>query len=159
MIFHLWHSQNSTKRPYHTQSKNLEIAKNSVPAFNFSTFTGNILDGTNFEPISNAEVTLKFEGQVAQMIDPTWANPYVTCKTTKGTYSFLVKPLPAEKEGISKKFNFSITVTAPGYTDTEYHFEVPLTSDGMTKNDIDSTYSLKLNDIIIFKNDVENPME
>lgn len=150
---------NSTKRPYHTQPKNLEVTQNSIPAFNFFTFTGSVLDGTNFEPVPNAQITLKYEGQPAQMIDSTWSNPYTTCKTTKGTYSFLVKPLKAEKEGITKKFNFCINVTAPDYAGTDYHFEVSLTSDKNMKNDIDSTYSLKLNDIIIFKKDIENPME
>lgn len=150
---------NSTKRPYHTNNKNQEIVKNLTPAYNFSTFTGSVLDGTNFEPITNATITLKYQGKIAQMIDSTWANPYTTCKTTKGTFSFLVQPINAEKAGISTKFNFAIEVSAPGYQPTEYHFEIPITSDDCIKNDVNSTYSLNLKDIILFKDDIENPME
>ena len=67
------------------------------PAFNFSTFSGKILDGSNFEPVFGAKLTLKINGQPAEMVDKTWINPYVTCKSTKGAYTFWVKSIPAEK--------------------------------------------------------------
>lgn len=150
---------NSTKRPYHTQVKSGLSVSNAIPAFNFSIFTGALMDGSNFEPISGAEILLKLNGQPAEMVDSSWSNPFTTRSSTKGTYSFMVKSIPAPKEGITQKFNFSIEVKAPEYTTTSFHFEVPVTSDSYTKTEIDSTFSLKLNDLLIFKDFIENPME
>ncbi len=151
---------NSTKRPFHTQKRSDCIANTShIPCFNFSIFTGTILDGSNFEPVIGATVTLKYNGKPVEMIDKTWINPYITCKSTKGTYSFWMKHIPAEKEGIFKKFTFTIEISAPSYTTSSYFFEVPCTSDAYVKNELDSTYSLKLKDFIIFKDNIQNPME
>ena len=52
--------------------------------------------------------------------------PFKTVKSTKGVYSFWVKPVPAEKEGIAKTFPLSIEVKAEGYNDVVYHFEAPI---------------------------------
>lgn len=151
---------NSSKRPYHDVAKTQsQTADNLKPAFNFAIFTGTVMDGSNFEPISGATILLKLDGQPAQMVDSSWANPYTTCSSTKGNYSFMVKPIMAEKEGITKKFSFSMEVSAPKYGSATFHFTVPVTSDSFIKNEIDSTYSLKLNDLMIFKDFVENPME
>ena len=150
---------NSTKRPYHNQVKTNLAVTNTIPAFNFSIFTGTIMDGSNFEPIGDASILLKINGQPAEMVDSSWANPFTTRSSTKGSFSFMVKSIPAEKEGITKKFNFTIEVSAPSYGTSSFHFEVPVTSDGFTKTEIDSAFSLKLKDILIFKDFIENPME
>ena len=69
----------STKRPFHTlDRKECMIqgsSEKSNPAFNFFTFMGVVLDGNTFEPVTEAEITLKLEGQLAQMVDKTWSNP------------------------------------------------------------------------------------
>ncbi|MCR5188247.1 MAG: late competence development ComFB family protein [Treponema sp.] len=142
----------STKRPYHTNhpSEN-QIQADSKPAFNFYTFTGTILDGNTFEPVTNATILLKYDGKVAPMVDKTWPNPYTTAKSTNGTYSFWVKSIPAEAAGITKHFNFALEVTAADYVDLTYHFELPITSEAVARNELDSTYSVKLKDLVIFK--------
>ncbi|MCR5435544.1 MAG: late competence development ComFB family protein [Treponema sp.] len=151
---------NSTKRPFHTQKRTDCVANTShIPSYNFSIFTGSVLDGSNFEPVIGAKVLLKYNGEPVEMIDKTWINPYITCKSTKGSYTFWMKSLPAEKEGISKKFNFTLEITASSYAPTTYHFEVSCTSDAYIKNELDSTFSLKLKDLIIFKENIINPME
>lgn len=151
---------NSTKRPYHDAAKNqVRNADNMKPAFNFAIFTGTVMDGSNFEPLSGATITLKIDGQLAEMADKSWSNPYTTCTATKGNYSFMVKSIPAEKEGITKNFGFTMEVTAPKYSTATFHFEVPVTSASYIKNEIDSTYSIKINDLTIFKEFVDNPME
>lgn len=151
---------NSSKRPYHDSAKTqVQNTENMMPAFNFAIFTGTVMDGSNFEPISGATILLKLNGQPAEMVDSSWQNPYTTCSSTKGNYSFMVKAIPAEKEGITQKFSFSMEVSAPKYASATFHFSVPVTSDFFIKNEIDSTYSLKLNDLMIFKDFVENPME
>lgn len=150
----------STKRPFHNQDrKDCEIQRLMEPAFNFSTFTGFILDGSTFEPVYDATVTLKYDGKPVEMVDKTWPNPYITCKSTHGAYNFWVKPMPAERAGINRKFNFTLEVTAPGYTSLSYFFEVPVESEAVFRNELDATFSLKLKDVVIFKNFIENPME
>lgn len=150
----------STKRPFHSNDRSDCVVQTVMePAFNFSTFTGSVLDGSTFEPVYGAEIVLKCDGQPVEMVDKTWMNPFTTCKSTKGVYTFWVKSIPAERAGIAKKFNFTMEIKAPGYTDLSYFFEVPVTSDPTHRNEVDATYSLKLKDIIIFKNFIENPME
>lgn len=150
----------SSKRPFHSHDrKDCSLTPIMKPAFNFSTFTGFVLDGSNFEPVYDATVLLKLEGHLVEMVDKTWTNPFVTCKSTKGAYTFWMKSLPAEAAGISKKFNFTVEVTAPGYTPVSHFFEVPLVSEDSFRYELDSTYSLKIKDVMIFKNFIENPME
>lgn len=150
----------SSKRPFHAQERKDCVVKPILkPAFNFSTFTGTVLDGSNFEPVYGAKVILKYEGQTVEMVDKTWVNPFETCKSTKGAYNFWVKSIPAEKAGDKKVFHFSIEITAPEYTPFTYYFDVPLISEDRYRTELDTNYSLKIKDIIIFKDFIENPME
>lgn len=145
---------NSTKRPYHTNNKeDFTIQENSQPSFNFATFTGNIYDGDSFEPINEATLTLKCDGKIAQMVDKTWTNPFQIVKSLKGAYSFWVKPIIAEKEEITKNFNFSLEISAPEYTGITSYFEIPVTSEKSARSQLNSTFSFKLKDIFLFKAD------
>ena len=123
------------------------------------TFTGTILDGSTFEPIIGALVTIKMDGQPVEMIDKTWSNPYTTCRSTHGTFSFWAKPIPADAEGEQNRFVFTFEISAQGYTSTVYNIGVPVISEAASRKEIDSTYFLKLKDFILFKEGIENPME
>lgn len=141
----------STKRPYHLDSSNNDAPKNVQPYFNFNSFTGRIFDGATFEPVSNASVLLKFEGETAQMVDSTWSNPYETVDATKGSFSFWVKSVPAKKVGEKKIFHFSIEISAPGYEKLIFHFELPVLSESGKRTNFDSTFAFRMNDFVIFK--------
>lgn len=141
----------TTKRPFHNEVRRPAENRPKHPAFNFFTFMGTILDGNTFEPISNAKVTLKLDGKLAEMYDASWPNPYTTVKSTKGVYSFWVKPVDAKKAGEVKYFPFSIEVESEGYTETVYHFEAPIMSEETVRAELDSTYTLKIKDLVIFK--------
>ena len=143
----------STKRPFHSNDrKDCSVVADNKPSFNFPTFTGTILDGLNFEPITGAIVTIKMDGKPVEMIDKT-------CKSTKGTFSFWAKSIPAEKEGEQKRFVFTFEISAQGYVSTVYNIGVPVISESSSRKEIDSTYFLKLKDFILFKEGIENPME
>lgn len=149
-----------TKRPFHAlPRKDCELKKNDIPVFNFPTFTGVVLDGTTFEPISDATILLKCDGEIVEMVDMTWSNPAKTYKSTKGTYSFWIKPFQTNEEGVTHKFNFTLEISAEKYTSVIYSFELPLTSDSSIKNELDSTYSVKIKDMVLFRDDIKNPME
>ena len=62
----------STKRPFHNLPREeCEVKEEFDPNFNFPTFSGVILDGNTFEPVSGATVTLKLNGKKAEMVDMT----------------------------------------------------------------------------------------
>lgn len=150
----------ATKRPFHSlPRKDCELPNHEQPVFNFPTFMGTVLDGSTFEPITGATVLLTNEGIPLEMIDKTWVNPAKTFFSTRGSYSFWVKPLPAESAGIQKKFNFTIEVSAPDYEPVVYSFEVPIESEPSVQSEINSVYSLKIKDLVIFKSDIKNDME
>ncbi len=145
----------STKRPFHTENRQdctiQGSNSNPTPAFNFFTFMGVVLDGNTFEPVTNAKITLKMNGNLAEMVDKTWSNPFHLVPSTKGVYSFWVKSLPAKESGEREYFNFSIEIEAEGYSECVYHFEVPIMSEDSVRQTLDSTYTLKIKDLVIFK--------
>lgn len=149
----------STKRPYHQTIKKDAVASTPTPVFNMPTFMGTVLDGTTFEPLTGATVVLKQDGKLVDMIDQTWTNPVKTFKSTQGSYSFWAKSVPAQKEGLNQRFSFTIEVSAPEYTDASYSFEVPVVSESSERTELNSTFSLKVKDIILFRSDIETPME
>ena len=83
----------------------------------------------------------------------------VTYKSTKGNYSFWIKPLQTDAEGKPKKFTFSVEVTAEGYDSAIYSFELPLSSEMDVRTNLDSTFSLKIKDIVLFSKDIKNTMD
>lgn len=144
----------ATKRPFHASDrKECTIETNGRPAYNFPNFIGEVLDGTTFEPISGATVLLKCDGEIAQMIDKTWQNPLTTCKSTKGTFSFWVKPNTAKQANHTKNYKFTIEITADGYEPSVTHFELAINSESKKRTELDTTISYKLSEILLFRKD------
>lgn len=150
----------TTKRPFHSEPrKSCTVQKTSNPVFNFPTIQGTILDGTTFEPLIGATIKLTSNGNEVTMADMTWANPINTYHSTKGTYSFWPKALQTKTEGESKKFSFTIDVTAPGYDAVTYSFETTITSEAYVRGELDTTVSLKIMDLVMFKSEIKNNMD
>src|SRR5574344_137337 len=149
----------AAKRPYHNAAHKLDKPAPQGPVFNFPTFIGNIFDGSSFEPLVGAKILLKLDNVPAQMMDISWANPTQTFSATKGSYTFWVKPTAASSEKESKEFHFSLEISAPDYAPIAYSFDVPLVSDTSDRKELNSTYSLKVQDLFLFRKDIENPME
>ena len=149
------------KRPYHKTLK-LNGGKAPLmiyPAFHFPTFTGAVYDGSTFEPLIGANVLLKHEGETAVMMDSSWANPCTTFKATLGNYTFWVAPEPASKESIAREFTFTVEISAEGYLPVTYSFDVPLVSEMNDRRELNSVYSLKIQDLFLFRDDVVNEQE
>ena len=150
---------NSTKRPYHKDvAPNARSEKHEI-SFNFPIFSGSVFDGASFEPLIDCTITLKYGEDNADMIDKTWSNPCKTYAATNGSYSFWVKPFKADKVGESKYFTFTVEVTANGYTPASHAFSIPLVSEAEQRNEASTSYSLKIQDLFLFRSDVKNPME
>lgn len=151
----------TAKRPYH-KSEKLNTDKNPrmpVPVYNFPTFVGNVYDGSTFEPLNGAEVLLKCGGEKAEMMDSSWSNPCKTFAAAKGSFTFWVVPYKAEAEKENKEFTFTIEATMEGYTPVIYSFSVPLVSEINDKRELNSVYSLKIQDIFLFRSDIINDEE
>ncbi|MBR1536329.1 MAG: late competence development ComFB family protein [Treponema sp.] len=146
----------STKRPFHVLPREeCEVHHEENPSFNFPTFTGTILDGSTFEPISGAKILLKLDGQPVEMVDMTWANPTQTFQSTRGAFTFWAKPILCEKAGVSKKFEFELEIEVEGYEKSYHYFEVPIISDSTTKTELNTACSIKIRDIVLFKVEAE----
>ena len=149
----------STKRPFHSSARTECIVEASEkPVFNFPIIQGSILEGNSFEPLANATVTLKMDGKEVDMADITWANPLNTYSSTKGSYSFWPKAIEAENADETKKFNFSIEVKRPGYDQVNYAFDTVLISENKIRKELDTTVSLKIMDLVMFREEIKNTM-
>lgn len=151
----------TAKRPYHKSARLISFTfpETKTPVFNFPTFIGTVYDGSTFEPLVNAQITLKKNGELASMMDSSWANPCKTYIQTRGNYSFWVEPEATQNEKESKEFTFTVEVSSDGYTPTEYSFSIPLVSETNDRRELNSTYSLKIQDLFLFRTDIINEQE
>lgn len=142
----------SSKRPFHSLPREeCKVASESSPSFNFPTFVGTVLDGNTFEPVAGAKILLKLDGKPVEMVDKTWTNPATTFLSTNGSYTFWAKSVPAQKAGETKAFNFSVEISAGGYTPTLYNFELPVKSEEKIQDEFNANYSVKIKEVVIFK--------
>lgn len=151
----------SSKRPTHnsiTSSDSLTIS-GKTPYYFFPTLTGLVMDGTTFEPLNNAKISLSQNGTLVEMIDQTWLNPTKTFPSTKGAYSFYIKPESAKKENETNLFEFTVTVEAKGYETISHAFTIPIKSEILKQNKGLSLFSVKIQDLFMFPEEVINPME
>ena len=153
---------NSAKRPYHNKAK-LNASgdwETMIPTYTFPTFIGSVFDGTTFEPLKDAKVTLKTaDGQLATMMDVSWSNPYVTYEKNNGRYSFWVAPEASLKSEVKKDFNFTVEIECEGYDPAFYAFSIPLVSKVEDPHKLDSTMTYRIQDLRLFKHGIQNELE
>lgn len=150
----------ASKRPYH--KSNMDASQQDAaqkPVFYFPTFTGNVYDGSTFEALTDVELVLKLGNEKALMIDSGWSNPFKTFAGSNGSFTFWVAPIKAEKEKENKDFVFTIEARLEGYDTVTYSFDVPIVSEKKDRIQLNSVYSLKTQDIFMFRSDVVNELE
>ena len=144
---------NTVQRPYHKIISKINQTENaSKPHFNFPVISGSVFNGDTFEPVINAEVTLKDKNGLVLMQDFSWSNPSKTFTSTKGAFSFWPQAIEAEKEDDARKFDFTLEIKAQGYQTQTKFIEITLTSESEKKTQINHTYTMKIQDVILFKN-------
>ena len=151
----------TAKRPYHKSAK-LNANKGpelKTPVYNFPTFIGNVFDGSTFEPLVDAKVLLKEGDAVAEMMDASWSNPSKTFSSTNGSYTFWPAPKVTAEEKENREFTFTVEVSAEGYVPVIYTFSISLVSEKNDRRELNSTYSLKIQDLFLFRTDVINEQE
>ena len=146
----------TVQRPYHNSllKKASEAAKEE-PSFNFPMFIGTVYDGTTFAPLADASIKLTMDNAIADMIDSSWSNPCSTFKSTKGSYSFWTKPIPANAKDESRHFRFTVQAVSKGYSPASYAFDIPVVSESTTRTEMNSSYSLKIQDLFLFREDAK----
>ncbi|MGP1457690.1 MAG: late competence development ComFB family protein [Treponema sp.] len=142
----------ATQRPYHKEMKSDSSGGSAIgnPSFNFPIIMGTVYNGTTFEPLSDATVTLRTEDGDAAMQDTAWQNPSRTFNSTKGTFSFWPKSLAASQVNETRKFHFAVEVSAEGFTTANYGFDVISVSDAFPQLSIENIVRLKIMDLYLF---------
>lgn len=76
--------------------------------FTFPVIEGRVLNGVTFAPISDVEISLLRGGELVEMMDARWSNPYATVSAAPGGFLFWPKPIPADSAGEHADFDFAI---------------------------------------------------
>ncbi|MDR1950016.1 MAG: late competence development ComFB family protein [Spirochaetaceae bacterium] len=143
---------NHNQRPNFNHSiPNMENAPNNHnPMFNIPTIVGRLFNGVNFAPIADVTVELRRNGDLVQMKDANWQNPYSLIPNTLGTFTFWPTPIPAEGINIHKTFEYSIKVEAPGFEVLHHFFNVPAISEYRSVDSFSMGRTFKLPDLYLF---------
>jgi len=96
--------------------------------FDIPTITGRIFHGVSFEPITDTEVSLFYEGELVKMRNSNWQNPYTIVSSTPGAFSFWPAPITADSPDVKKDFRFSIKVHSPDFEILNHFFVISMTS-------------------------------
>ncbi|MDR2101616.1 MAG: late competence development ComFB family protein [Treponema sp.] len=142
---------NHNQRPFvnhRDTAENPLLAEN--PVFNIPTIIGRLFNGLNFAPMGDINIELRQDGQLVQMKDQNWQNPYHLVFNTEGTYTFWPRPIPADKAGIHKIFEFAIHIEAPAFERVYHVFNIPVLSEVKAAGSFSMGRTLKLPDIFMF---------
>jgi competence protein ComFB len=142
---------NHNQRPF---SRHTGVAENTAlsekPVFNIPTIIGRLFNGLNFAPMADIKIELRQDGKLVEMKDHNWQNPYHLVSHIEGTYTFWPRPIPADKAGIHKIFEFAIQIEEPGFERMYHIFNIPVLSELKTANSFSMGRTFKLPDIFMF---------
>ncbi|MDR1837509.1 MAG: late competence development ComFB family protein [Treponema sp.] len=120
------------------------------PLFDIPTISGRIFNGISFEPIKDVNVSLYYEGELINMRNSNWQNPYTMVPITPGAYSFWPAPVIADIPEITKEFQFSIRVDSPDYETLNHFFNITATSKFHNPHSYALNRTFKLPDLYLF---------
>ena len=100
-----------------------------VPRFNIPTVMGRIFNGNNFAPISDGNVELLLNGELVEMIDANWQNPFHIISNLEGNFSFWPAPVIASKADDRKIFEFMVRISSSEFETLSHLFKIPVVSE------------------------------
>ncbi|PKL07368.1 MAG: competence protein ComFB [Spirochaetae bacterium HGW-Spirochaetae-7] len=125
-----WARINAAPRPNHSHRSGDECQDVPVgPVFNVRPIMGRLFNGSTFEPIIDANISLVDETGLVKMMDSNWPNPYPLAKNTNGTFTFWPFPVTSARIGESRRFSFTIVASPEGYEDLSHFEELEEVSD------------------------------
>jgi competence protein ComFB len=143
---------NHNRRPFINHgAKNAEPeTASNAPVFNLPTIVGRIFNGLNFEPLSEAKIELRRNGDLVAMKDASWQNPFDMVSNTEGMFTFWPSSIPAESANTHKVFEFSVRLEAPNLEPLIHFFKIPVTSEIQAAGAYSMERSFKLPDLYMF---------
>jgi len=120
------------------------------PLFDIPTIAGRIFHGISFEPIVGIEVELYYNGELVQMRNSNWQNPYTIVQCTPGIFSFWPMPITADVPDMTKEFKFSLKVNSPDYEPLIHFFKISSISKFHNPQSYALNRTFKLPDLYIF---------
>jgi competence protein ComFB len=121
--------------------------------FNFPQLVGRVFDSADLSPVQDAEIKLSGETgkEDIKMFNDYWQNPVKIIKAMDGGYTFWAYPLKADKAGLQKDFQFSLTVSKEGYEPAAKFFLVRVVSQKGITQHISRDNIFSIEDIFISK--------
>jgi len=126
------------------------IPKINHPVFDIPTIAGRIFNGISFEPIIGIEVALYCDGEMVQMRNTNWQNPYTMVPSTPGAFSFWPAPVTADTPDTGKEFKFSLRVNSPDYEPMIHFFKITSISKFHNPHSYALNRTFKLPDLYLF---------
>jgi competence protein ComFB len=118
--------------------------------FNFPTLLGRLFNGMNFATMTDVTLELHCCGKLIPMIDDRWQNPYTIVPHTAGMFTFWPNPLPAEKIGVQRIFEFELKAECAEFEPLYHFFEMPVTSEAQRHSAFSMGRTVKLPDLYMF---------
>jgi len=143
---------NHNQRPNvaHSAEKGMAEENPSRPVYNIPTIMGRIFNGNNFEPLSNVEVELLWDGKPVPMKNANWQNPCHIVSNMEGNFSFWPASAPASKVKTHKIFDYSLRVTSPEFETLIHVFKIPVASEVQPASSFALDRTFKLPDLYMF---------
>jgi competence protein ComFB len=111
---------------------------------------GRIFNGLNFEPLSEAKIELRRNGDLVSMRDASWQNPFDMVANTEGMFTFWPTSIPAESANTHKVFEFSVKLEALDLEPLIHFFTIPVTSEIQAAEAYSMERSFRLPDLYMF---------
>jgi competence protein ComFB len=120
------------------------------PLFDIPTIAGRIFHGVSFEPVVGVDVELYYNGELVQMRNSNWQNPYRIVSNTPSIFSFWPTPFIADVPEVTKEFKFTLKVNSPDYEPLSHFFAISLTSKFHNPQSYTLNRTFKLSDLYLF---------
>ena len=128
------------------QNAKAEGEEKNCPYFNFPNIMGKVINGTTFEPIADAEVTLAIDGDASDLAP----NSIIINKHTRGMFTICPYSAKADKIGSEKMFKFKLTVKHPDFNEFIKIIEIAVVAEENYLSSIQLQNTKILEDIFIF---------
>jgi competence protein ComFB len=122
----------------------------SLLSYNIPVIVGRIFDGSTFAPLAGVKVELRSNGELVEMKDHNWQNPYTLVSNTAGSFTFWPMPVPAETADDHKIFEYSIVIESSEYETLIHYFKIPVVSQLQSTVSFSIERTFKLPDLYMF---------
>ena len=129
------------------------------PLYSFPIISGRLFDGLTFAPITGKKVILYRDGDLVEMVDANWQNPYELVDAFPGNFMFWPKPLKSQGDEVSRSFEFQIKLDDPDFSTFSHRIEIPLTSRPYWVNALAENLTHHLHDLHIFSDSSDDGLE